>query len=54
MKEHSKEWFITVWSGANPFLDEYYARKGTNTDPNTQGKCFRAMFGEIGNQYKNL
>ena len=48
MKDRFQGMMQTIWSGAGPFMDEYYGRK---TDPeagkNTQTNCFKAMFDEI-------
>ena len=45
MKDRFQGMMQTVWSGAGPFMDEFYGRK---TNPkaglNTQSNCFRTMF----------
>jgi hypothetical protein len=48
MKEHFLGMVQTVWSGASPFLDNYYGRK-TEKSENTAVKCFKALFAEIQN-----
>ena len=38
----------TIWSGADPFLDEYYALKnGVSEKEETQANCFKALSAEI-------
>jgi hypothetical protein len=48
MKERFQGMMQTVWSGAGPFLDEFY---GVNVNPasgeDTASNCFKALFGEI-------
>ncbi|QIP14402.1 family 20 glycosylhydrolase [Spirosoma aureum] len=48
MKERFQGMMQTVWSGAGPFLDEFYGVK-VNTDAgnNTQANCFKALYNEI-------
>jgi hypothetical protein len=48
MKDHFQGMMQTIWSGAGPFMDEYYGRKPDKKDnKNTQTNCFKAMYGEI-------
>jgi hypothetical protein len=48
MKDRFQGVMQTVWSGATPFMDEYYG-KNTNTEnpENTPSNCFRVMYNEI-------
>lgn len=48
MKERFQGMMQTVWSGAGPFLDEFYGVKvNPESGEDTASNCFRAMFGEI-------
>jgi hypothetical protein len=49
MKDHYMGMMQTVWSGAGPFLDNYYGRKPETSDKSAV-KCFKALFGEIQKQ----
>jgi len=40
----------TIWSGAGQFMDEFYGRKTSKDETNTQTNCFKAMYGEIKKQ----
>jgi hypothetical protein len=46
MKDHFMGIVQTVWSGAGPFLDNYYGRRPI-TSPNNPVNCFKALYGEI-------
>ncbi|WP_332368326.1 family 20 glycosylhydrolase [Spirosoma telluris] len=48
MKERFQGMMQTVWSGAGPFLDEFYGVKvNPDSGEDTASNCFRTMFGEI-------
>ncbi|QHV93697.1 family 20 glycosylhydrolase [Spirosoma endbachense] len=48
MKERFQGMMQTVWSGAGPFLDEFYGVKvNTDAGDNTQANCFKALYNEI-------
>ncbi|MVM31601.1 family 20 glycosylhydrolase [Spirosoma sp. HMF4905] len=48
MKDRFQGMMQTVWSGAGPFLDEFYGVKvNTEAGDDTPSSCFKAMFGEI-------
>jgi len=46
MKERFLGMVQTVWSGAGPFLDNYYGRR-KDESKNTPVNCFKALFDEI-------
>lgn len=49
MKERFQGMMQTVWSGAGPFLDEYYGKNpASGTD--TAAACFKALFDEMNRQ----
>ena len=49
MRERFQGMMQTVWSGAGPFLDEFYGKNAAaEAGANTPSNCFRAMFDEIG------
>jgi hypothetical protein len=48
MKEHYMGMVQTVWSGAAPFLDNFYGRKPMRSE-NNPVNCFKALFKEIEN-----
>ncbi|QMW00508.1 family 20 glycosylhydrolase [Spirosoma foliorum] len=48
MKERFQGMMQTVWSGAGPFLDEFYGVKvNPDAGEDTASNCFRTLFGEI-------
>ncbi|WP_240163499.1 family 20 glycosylhydrolase [Spirosoma taeanense] len=48
MKERFQGMMQTVWSGAGPFLDEFYGKKvNPEARENTASNCFRTLFDEI-------
>lgn len=48
MKDRFQGMVQTVWSGAKPFMDEFYGRNtDVKTGENTASNTFRAMFDEI-------
>ena len=48
MKERFQGMMQTIWSGAGPFLDEFYGVKvNPDAGEDTATNCFKAMFGEI-------
>ena len=53
LKDHFQGMVQTIWSGAEPFMDEFYGRKINPKDTlNTSTKCFKAMYSEIEAQSK--
>jgi hypothetical protein len=46
MKEHFRGMLQTIWSGAGPFLNEFY-KKGNRSSGNSQSECFKKLFSEI-------
>ncbi|WP_338869288.1 family 20 glycosylhydrolase [Spirosoma sp. SC4-14] len=48
MKERFQGMMQTVWSGAGPFLDEFYGVKvNSEAGENTPSNCFKTLYGEI-------
>ncbi len=49
MKNRFQGMILTIWSGVDSFLDEYYGVQKTEDINKSPAECFRVLFKEINN-----